>query len=261
MKLREEVDPAGHVKKGFIGVNNDAARDNINVHLASVTACACITPYIALERVRKVLAQFHIFLPKIMFLDGEHGVETFPTNQFGEVMGMRDDGKVVNKVPDPYHVYFEYQMNERGMFDVFCEIVNQEELEDLLDDVESDMNDEDVEDDREEKLNENMTQHNIPSNVLSRNRMYQHQVSPNDTARHRMPQHNVPSTTPRATPGTGQSMSLSTQEKPSSTNNIQNSVSPDIQSQRENSYKSYHNLKEADDVISDAIMQVKRKRK
>lgn len=154
MELNEEVNPSFNVERGLVGVNVDAVRDNINILLAGVTNCSTVTPYIALERVRKVLAQFHIFLPKVTFMEGDHGVQTFPIQQFGEMMGMRNDGEVVSKVNDPYHLYFEYQMSDRGMFDVFCEIVNNDELEELLNDVEDEIDDEDAEDEREAKLDE-----------------------------------------------------------------------------------------------------------
>lgn len=154
MKLNEEVNPSFNVERGLVGVNVDAVRDNINILLNGVTNCSTVTPYIALERVRKVLAQFHIFLPKVTFMEGDHGVQTFPIQQFGEMMGMRNDGEVVSKIDDPYHLYFEYQMTDRGMFDVFCEIVNNDELEELLNDVEDEIDDEDAEDEREAKLDE-----------------------------------------------------------------------------------------------------------
>lgn len=154
MKLSEEVNPSFNVERGLVGVNVDAVRDNINILLAGVTNCSTVTPYIALERVRKVLAQFHIFLPKVSFLEGDHGVETFPIHQFGEMMGMRNDGEVVTKIENPYHLFFEYQMSDRGMFDVFCEIVNDDELEELLSDVETEIDDGDAEDEREAKLDE-----------------------------------------------------------------------------------------------------------
>lgn len=152
--LKEEVDITPYVERGLVGVNVDAVRDNINTFLTGSLSKCFITPYIALEKIRKVLANFHIFLPKTTFLEGDRGVEVFQIKQFGEVMGMRDNGEVVTKIDDPYSLYFEYKMNDRGMFEIFCEIVNQEELDELLDDVEDDMNDEDIEDDREERLDE-----------------------------------------------------------------------------------------------------------
>ena len=153
--IKEEVDITPYVERGLVGVNVDAVRDNINTFLNGSLGKCFVTPYIALERVRKVLANFHIFLPRTTFLEGDRGVEVFDIKQFGEVMGMRDDGSVVTKVSDPYSLYFEYKMNDKGMFEVFAEIVTQEELDDLMSAVEDDMNDDDdADDDREEKLDE-----------------------------------------------------------------------------------------------------------
>lgn len=139
--LSEEMMPFAQTEKGFVGVDNGPVRDNINIHLASVTARPHATPYHALEMVRKVLAPFSIFPPQTNFLDGDSGHEVFPISQFGNKMGMTNDGTVVVKNYDPYYVYFEYQMNDRGSFDIFCEIVEESELQEILDDMESEMED------------------------------------------------------------------------------------------------------------------------
>lgn len=152
--IKEEVDITPYVERGLVGVNVDAVRDNINTFLTGSLSKCYITPYIALEKIRKVLANFHIFLPKTTFLEGDHGVEVFQINQFGELMGMRDNGEVVTKVDNPYSLYFEYKMDDKGLFDVFAEIVTQEELDDLLNNLEDDMDDDSAEDDREERLDE-----------------------------------------------------------------------------------------------------------
>jgi len=152
--IKEEVDITPYVERGVIGINQDAVRDNINTFLNGILGKCFITPYIALERIRKVLANFHIFLPRTTFLEGKRGMEVFKINQFGQVMGMKNDGTVVTKPDDPYSLYFEYKMNEKGLFEVFSEIVTQDELEDLLDAFQSDMDDDEDEDYHEEKLDE-----------------------------------------------------------------------------------------------------------
>jgi hypothetical protein len=144
--LSEEMMPFAQTEKGFVGVDNGPVRDNINIHLASVTARPHATPYHALEMVRKVLAPFSIFPPQTNFLDGDSGHEVFPISQFGNKMGMTNDGTVVVKNYDPYYIYFEYQMNDRGSFDIFCEIVEESELQEILDDIESEMEDGDTTD-------------------------------------------------------------------------------------------------------------------
>ena len=108
--LSEEMMPFAHTEKGFVGVDNGSVRDNINIHLASVTARSCSTPYHAMEMIRKVLAPFSIFPPQTNFLDGDSGHEVFPIKQFGDKMGMTNDGTVVVTVqggspPYTYTIY------------------------------------------------------------------------------------------------------------------------------------------------------------
>lgn len=93
---------------------------------------------------------FHIALPATNFMDGEEGQEVFSIDQFGAKVGSTNNGDVVTKSSDPYYVYFEYEMNDSGSFDIFCEIVNDAELEDILDDIDE----EDEEEDEEEDLDE-----------------------------------------------------------------------------------------------------------
>lgn len=152
--LKEEVNPTSFTDRGVLDISNSAVRDNINTLLAGSTKSCKLTPYIALEKVRKTLAYFHIHLPGTQFLEGDHGVQVFDVNQFGHVAGMRNNGEVVTKISHPYFVFFEYTQNERGMFDIFCQIVTQEELNDLIADAERDMNDDEPIDDREDKLEE-----------------------------------------------------------------------------------------------------------
>ena len=181
-KLYEEVNPFQFTGKGKMDVRDDAVRDNINSLLTSALMACTLTPYIALEKVRKVLAYFHISIPGTSFMEGDRGIKVFDVEQFGLKYGMKNDGQIVNlssvekdethgphtggenfnsmmtpgtqETDEKYHIYFEYKMNEKGMFDVFSEIVTDSELEDLLNDAEEDINDDGMEDDREEKLDE-----------------------------------------------------------------------------------------------------------
>lgn len=137
--INEEMMPFAQTEKGFVGVDNGPVRDNINLILANVTACSYATPYHALEVVRKALVPFHIGLPATNFLDGDSGHEVFNINQFGEKVGMTNSGDVVTKDSSPYYLYFEYSMNSRGAFDIFSEIVNSDELEEILADIEDEI--------------------------------------------------------------------------------------------------------------------------
>ena len=181
-RLHEEVNPFQFTGKGKMDVKDASVRDNINTLLTGALMTCTLTPYIALEKVRKVLAYYHISIPGTSFMEGDRGIKTFDVEQFGLKYGMKNDGSVVNfasvtkdlthgahiegenfnsvqtpetKIFDEkYHIYFEYKMNDKGLFDVFCEIVTDDELEDLLDDAEEDVNADKSEDDRDERLNE-----------------------------------------------------------------------------------------------------------
>lgn len=137
--LNEEVNPTASVRSGKIGVDDPAVRDTINVMLNGVTCKSFVTPYIAFERVSKVLAQFHIHLSRTIFLENDSGVVVLPISQFGDKVGMTDNGQVVTKNPDEYHFYFEYRTNDRGLFDVFCEVLDNTELEEIMNDVHDEM--------------------------------------------------------------------------------------------------------------------------
>jgi hypothetical protein len=147
--ISEEVNPTALTKQGVIDIRDSAVRDNLNALLSGATACRFISPYVALEKVSKVLANYHIFLPKYSFMEGDSGVATFELNQFGKKMGMTDDGRVVTAEDNDHSIFFEYRMTDSGMFDVFCEVVDQEELDEILADI-----DDEMEDDSEEELNE-----------------------------------------------------------------------------------------------------------
>lgn len=140
--LLEEMQPFAHTEKGFVGVDNNAVRDNINLILANVTSSSYATPYHAIEMIRKALAAFHISLPATLFLDGEYGHEVFEINQFGEKSGVTDSGEVITLESSPYFIYFEYDMNDRGSFEIFSEIVNADELNEIMSEVDDELEDE-----------------------------------------------------------------------------------------------------------------------
>ena len=176
--LNEETMPYASNAKGIIDIENSSVRDGLNSQLAGVTAEKVITPYIALERVSKALANYHIFIPRHSFLEGDSGMLVWPINQFGLKIGQQNDGSFVqdgvvlkdtskgiesegedNKVmSEPnretekkFSIFFEYRQSDCGMFNVFCEVVSQEELDEILEDLEDEMNDDDED---EEELNE-----------------------------------------------------------------------------------------------------------
>ena len=127
-----------------------------------------------MEMVRKVLAPFHIFVPATNFLDGDSGHEVFEINQFGDKMGMSNNGEVVVKTGSNFFVYFEYAMNDTGSFDIFCEIVNEDELDEIMADIEAEMEEgdddyydemEDAEDSFDEYKSDNQLKEEVDSIV------------------------------------------------------------------------------------------------
>lgn len=150
--LNEDFDPAIYNSDGAISINDPTVVDALNANLDASTSSSFRTPYNALEEVRKVLAYYKIFLPKSIFLDQNHGNDVFEISQFGEKMGMNNDGEVVAASDSSLFLYFEWSMDEKGMYDVFASIVNSEELEEIMADFDAE-----VEDD-ESELNESIAE-------------------------------------------------------------------------------------------------------
>ena len=130
--LSEEVMPSALVADGSIDIEKDAVRDNINGLLAGSMACSSVTPYNALMKVRKVLAYFGIQLPKRAYMEGKHGIEVWEVHQFGDRMGMNDQGEFIKSVPAKYYLFFHYHMFG-SMFSVRAKIVDREELDKEID--------------------------------------------------------------------------------------------------------------------------------
>jgi hypothetical protein len=139
--VEEDFDTSINVEGGSIDINDDAVLDAVNRKLAGLTTKSCITPYIKLQKIRELLAYYNIFLPQTVFLEGDDGNEVFEISQFGEKIGMDNQGVVKKKNSDGLYLYFEWVTNEGGMIDVFAEIVDKEDLEELLSDFEDEYDD------------------------------------------------------------------------------------------------------------------------
>jgi len=146
--LSEEVRPTAGVKDGSVDIENLSVRGQINATLANVTAQPAVTPYIVLHRISKALAYFHIILPKRAYLEGDRGVEVVEVKQFGDRMGMTNDGQFVHSVPSKYFLFISYRLASSmgadyaavggvlssvgGMFKVTAKLVDEVELQRLL---------------------------------------------------------------------------------------------------------------------------------
>lgn len=125
--LNEEV-KIGALASGGIDIERDAVRDEINGILAAIASKPCITPYWSLNKIRKALAYFSIFLPKKVYLEGRHGVEVWEISQFGDKMGFTDQGDWIHHVPAKYHLFFHYH-RMGSMYYLEAKIVDEKELE------------------------------------------------------------------------------------------------------------------------------------
>jgi hypothetical protein len=133
--LNEEV-KIGALASGGIDIERDAIRDEINGILASIAARPCVTPYSSLNKVRKALSYFSIFLPKRVYLEGRHGIEVWEVNQFGDKMGVTDQGEWIHHVPAKYYLFFHYH-RMGGMYYLETKIVDEAELEKKINAAES----------------------------------------------------------------------------------------------------------------------------
>lgn len=130
--LREEVIPTALVKDGSIDLHNPAVRENVNILLDGAVAHTCVTPYIALNKVRKILSNFHVELPKKAYMEGDKGVEVYEIHQFGHKMGMNNDGEFIKDMPPTCYLFFKYQAIGH-MFSVVARILEKAELDKYLD--------------------------------------------------------------------------------------------------------------------------------
>jgi len=141
--LKEEVLPTVQVADGGLDISKPAVRAAINAAIAGVVSQPAVTPYVVFNRLSKLLAQYHIVLPK-RFLEGDKGVEVFELRQFGHKMGMTDSGEFVNEVPSTHYLFLQYGIITPfgityakpvvgGMFKVMARIVDKEELDKLID--------------------------------------------------------------------------------------------------------------------------------
>ena len=120
--VKEETTPTSGVTRGVIDVTNPEVRSTINAALAAAFGQGGISsPLQALNVARKVLANYHIFLPQSNPPASNRGVLVFPADQFGAKVGMNDDGRVVEVPQAPYSIVLRYNV-VFGRFWATCEI-------------------------------------------------------------------------------------------------------------------------------------------
>lgn len=109
--------------------------DDINNHLEVKLAERFLTPYIALERARKVLSLYGIVIPAVAWMNGDDGEKVFPIFQWGGIYGTKGITSLdTNLESNPnYVVYISWSYVEHvGVYDIYAAVVNTEQLNTLL---------------------------------------------------------------------------------------------------------------------------------
>ena len=133
-------DPFESIRLGKDNRDIETRRDEINSALLRASKKSFLTAYIGLGRMSQVLAPYGMFVPQITFLDGERGHKNFNITQFGDHHGgNKDTGEIGTYTNSGHIVYFEYKMNDDGMFDIFCEIIDKKGLEDIQNDLDNEL--------------------------------------------------------------------------------------------------------------------------
>lgn len=136
--LGEEIRRSTFTYNGSVDIERETVRAEINALLSNASGKPCVTPYAALTRVVKVLSYYHIFLTKKPYLEGDRGVEVFDVAQFGEKMGMNDQGEFVKSMPVKYHIVFRWRMLG-GMMFCTAQLLDKVELDKELDNAEREL--------------------------------------------------------------------------------------------------------------------------
>lgn len=125
---------------GRSDLSDPRAIDNINNTLDRTLDTYYLTPYIALERIRKVLAPFGIVVPAVVFMDSNAGSKVFPIHQWGGIYGTKGksgdpyDTIDTNLEANPdYNLYMTWAYDRsRKVYNVYARIVGTEKLAELL---------------------------------------------------------------------------------------------------------------------------------
>lgn len=139
-----------HEKSQSLDINFRSVRDEINQKLHNAVGSS-LTPYIGLERARKILAPYSIFIPATNYMEGSTGVRTFNVVQFDNIVGMTNDGKVETKTESPYHIYFDYVAGG-GTYCCRCKLLTSDELEIYMDNYAGSANINEEKDKKEKKV-------------------------------------------------------------------------------------------------------------
>jgi hypothetical protein len=133
--MKEDVDVHAITPTGDQDISDKATMNNINTMLSRVSGHTYSTPYQALERIRQQIAYYGIAIPKYVFADTDDGETAFEIQQFGGMTGMDDKANFHKEAPSEMSMflYFSWELNDSGYFEIDAEIMNEPELEQVLD--------------------------------------------------------------------------------------------------------------------------------
>ena len=119
-----------HLKSHSLDLDIKEVRQEINRALNAGISSA-LTPYIGIERARKILAPYSVFIPASGFMDEDQGSKIFGVIQYDSISGMNNKGEVVTKTETPYHIYFTYA-SFGGSYMCSCKLVTVDELDEIV---------------------------------------------------------------------------------------------------------------------------------
>ena len=104
-------------------LSNPRVIDDINNHLDVKLYEKILTPYIALERIRKTLQPYGIMIPAVAWLNSDEGDYVFPVSQWDNNMETNPD----------WHVYMSWSYDPQGKsYDIYAAVVSTDQLDELL---------------------------------------------------------------------------------------------------------------------------------
>lgn len=171
LNLVEEIDIQTVSNGGSVDFTNAETLQNINVELLKVGNIAFISHWQGLEKLRKVLATWNIFLPAYEFEGGEsEGELVFGIQQFGEKTGDDIEGQVSADETMMY-LYIYWLQNQDGTFTVDAEIMDEDDINDIIGDDETEEVDDPIYYNNVEEETETVDESDWHDNVEKKNRL------------------------------------------------------------------------------------------
>lgn len=135
--IEEHTIPVVYISKNQVDLAKESTRNELNRNLAASFASEISSPYVGWTKLDKILAMYHIIVPRINFEEGEDGEYVLAISQFGGKFGASMDGTITSpNEPDQadYFLYYSYALGGGGFYKATAVIVDEEELDTLIPD-------------------------------------------------------------------------------------------------------------------------------